>query len=378
MIALRIELPALGSASPAALAGLTADLAFCHPDIRAIGDVDRGGVSLDVLRDSEDLRRQVESVIELSIASYRFVADTPPLWRHDAAGAAGRGALAEVIVKHTVALGPGQYALVGPLAELRARIDVRLHQLARAVDAETWHLPSIEHTSDLLPATGYLASHAPHVTFCYRMPTHFERLRAFAARARELGLQGPDELSALEPTGFILEPFVCHNVYRALRNARIDEGRAITALGTCFRHESFRFEPLLRQWEFSMREVVLVGSADYVARTRERIIALTQDLVRELDLDARLAVATDPFFVSEAGSARAFQALRSTKLELQLAIGDTPTAACSFNLHGTHFTAPMQITGSDVVETACVGWGLERWIAAIVARWGAEPAAWPI
>jgi hypothetical protein len=93
-------------------------------------------------------------------------------------------------------------------------------------------------------------------------------------------------------------------------------------------------------------------------------------LARELDLDAQLEVATDPFFVSEAASARTFQAMRSTKLELKLGIdASTTTAATSFNLHGTHFTSLMKI-GDGAAETACIGFGLERWMAAIVARWG--------
>jgi hypothetical protein len=39
----------------------------------------------------------------------------------------------------------------------------------------------------------------------------------------------------------------------------------------------------------------------------------------------------------------------------------------------------MDIRGGDgePVDTACVGFGLERWMAAFVARWGADPARWP-
>ncbi|MBL0217154.1 MAG: hypothetical protein IPQ07_25175 [Myxococcales bacterium] len=95
---------------------------------------------------------------------------------------------------------------------------------------------------------------------------------------------------------------------------------------------------------------------------------------RGTDLDARLEIATDPFFVSDAASARTYQAMRSTKLELKLGIdATTTTAATSFNLHGTHFTSRMAI-GDGVTETACIGFGLERWMAAIVARWGGSPA----
>ena len=377
----------LRGVEPHVVAGLEADLAFCHPAILGIEAINalRGTIELwiDPARagDGVDLARQVDRVTELSVRSYRFVEPAEPLWRH-AARERGGGvpALESFIRRFTRPLGPGQHALLGPAAQLRAALDGRLQALAGAVGAEPWHLPSIEQTSDLIPATGYFSSHGQHITFAYHLPTHFEDIRRFAEEARRTG-QAPKDASELEPAGFILEPFVCHNVYRALEHERLDRGRTITALGTCYRHEGFRFSALLRQWEFSMREVVLAGDAAHVSGVRERLVEGTQRLVEELDLDATLEIATDPFFVSEAASARTFQLMQSTKLELRLGIdAGEATAAASFNLHGRHFTEPMDIrcAGAETpCETACIAFGLERWMAAFVARWGADPDRWP-
>jgi seryl-tRNA synthetase len=368
----RLSVPLVGPVSAVARAGLAADLAFCHPAIEHIVGV-ADSVELVISEDSDDLRTQLAAVIELSLRSYRFVRDEPPLWERTASHV-GRAAIAEAVTRYTVELGPGQYALVGPLARLRTSIDDKLRAIAASIDAEPWHVPSIEQTHDLIRQTRYLASHAPHVTFGFRLPCHFAQLQRFAAAERE------PEAGELVPTGFILEPFVCHNIYRALRGARLETGRAITALGTCYRHEGIRFEPLLRQWEFSMREVVLVGTQAFVAAQRDRILASTQALASELDLSARLEIATDPFFVSEAASQRTYQAMQSTKLELKLVVDDTSsTAGASFNLHGRQFTEPMQIADGkgEPLETACIGWGLERWMAAVIARHGANPTNWP-
>lgn len=380
---IRVASDALAKANAAAIAGLGADLAFCHPAIRGVAGIDAAGVELDVDEDGEELRAQVQGVIELSVASYRFLRNTAPLWRHEALGryAGGREGIDGFVARHVIELGPGQYAYTGAAARLRVAVDARLQAIARRAGAEPWHLPSIEQTSDLMPATGYLASHGQYLTFGYRLPCHFEKIRRFAAEAKAHGVERPEDPRELVPTGFVLEPFVCHNVYRALRGAVLDEGRAITALGTCYRHEGFRFVPLLRQWEFSMREVVLVGPPAYVAAQRDRMLVMLQELAAELDLDARLEIATDPFFVSEAASARTYQAMASTKLELALALDERRAcAAASLNLHGTHFTTPMNITapGGALLETACVGIGVERWMAAIVARWGASSGGWPL
>ncbi len=384
-----MECARLRGASAAALAGVRADLAFCHPAILGVRAIDPVAATVELVVDERraadggDLARQVRAVVDASVASYRFVPEVAPLWQRVAtAPAPGPSALADFTARYLRALGPGQWALVGPAARLRAALDGRIAELASRVLAEPWHLPSIEMAADLLPTTGYLSSHPQHVTFGYHLPPHFAQLRDFAADAKAHGLCAPSAQHALEPTGFILEPFVCHNVYRALRGARLGEGMTVTALGNAYRYEGHRFEPLLRQWEFSMREAVVVGPADYVATQRARLVELTRQLADALDLSATLEVATDPFFVSEAGSARTFQALQSTKLELRLALSESlATAAASFNLHADHFTAPLDIRGAEpapaLLQTACVGWGLERWMAAFVARWGAEPARWP-
>jgi seryl-tRNA synthetase len=386
---MEIDLELLRTAPRAALDGLEADLAFCHPAIIGLEAIDpaAGTLTLNVERaegiDPDELRRMVTEVASLSIRSYRFVKDAKPLWRNEARGAyAAPTAIEEFTSAYLCELGPGQFALVGPAAELRAALDTRFRKLAAGVDAEPWHLPNIEVTSGVVEDTGYLASHPQHVTFGYHLPPHFAEIQAFAAGVKQRGGRAPEE-SALRPTGFILEPVVCHNVYRALRGSDVSGGRAITALGTAYRYEGFRFRPLLRHWEFSMREVVLFGDAPYVASRRQRLLELTQELVAELDLAATIEIATDPFFVSAAG-ARAFQAIHSTKLELKLELDAThSTAASSFNLHGTHFAVPMTISvqagdSSHAAETACVGFGLERWMAAIVARWGPHPSDWPL
>lgn len=381
-----IDVPRLAAATPHEAQGVEADLAFAHPAIRDVVGIDRerGRLALalgdDAPVDHDDLVRQVRLAVAASIDSFRFVPETEPLWRHDAAAPASARALDAFVARHVVELGPGQYALAGPAAALRAALDARLAQLAAAAGAEPWHLPSIESTADLLRLTGYFASHPQHVTWGFHLTPHFEGLGSFAAQATRDQLEAPTARHAARPTGFILEPFICHNVYRALRGARVGGGRTVTALGSCYRYEGHRFEPLRRQWEFSMREAVMLGDGAYVEAARERLLELTRALVAELDLDATLDVATDAFFAGEASSPRTFQAMRSTKLELRLAVGDgARVAAASFNLHGAVFAAPMDIRagGDAVAETACAGWGIERWMAAVVARWGADPGGWP-
>lgn len=369
--------------------GLKSDLAFCHPAITGISRIDpeKGVIELNVRsglaeKEEADLKRQVAKVVDMSIKSFRFVEDVPPLWKHESSKPYyGGDAVQNFTKQYMTELGPGQYAYHGLADKLFVFFCNRIQKIANDMKAEGWHLPSIEMTHDLITETGYFSSHPQLVTFGYRLPPHYDKVQKFTEEAKTKKLSVPEDSHILEPTGFILEPFVCHNIYRSLNNKQLASNRIISAQGKCYRYEGFRFMPLLRQWEFSMREIVLVGERDFVMEARQRCIELTQAMITELDIDASLEIAADPFFVSAAASARTFQMMQSTKLELKLRIDDDiRTAAGSFNIHGKHFTRPMKIYNAkgEMLETACCGYGIERWMAAFVARWSEDPKKWPI
>jgi len=385
----KLQFEIIRDISSAAVDGLIADLAFCHPGIKGISYIDRdkGIIELEIREglsdiEIEDMRKQITSVVDMSVKSFRFVEDIQPLWQYRSEyNYNGTNALKNFTDLYMTELGPGQYSYHDFGYKLYEYFCNRIKRLAEDVGAEMWHLPSIEMTHDLIVETGYFSSHPQLVTFGYRLPPHYETIQCFAKSAKDKRLSYVEDSHLLEPTGFILEPFVCHNVYRSLKNNCLREGRTISAEGRCYRFEGFRFSPLLRQWEFTMREIVLVGNHDYIMTMRDHCIELTKLLIQELDISANLEIATDPFFVSAAASARTFQMMQSTKLELRLRIDDKKsTAAVSFNIHGKHFTHPMQICDSngEILETACIAFGIERWIAAFISRWSEDPKKWPI
>jgi seryl-tRNA synthetase len=51
----------------------------------------------------------------------------------------------------------------------------------------------------------------------------------------------------------------------------------------------------------------------------------------------------------------------------------------SFNYHHDHFAATygLELDAGGVAHTACVGFGHERIVLALLARHGLEPAQWP-
>ena len=69
------------------------------------------------------------------------------------------------------------------------------------------------------------------------------------------------------------------------------------------------------------------------------------------------------------------------KFELLIAIEseEKPTACLSFNYHQDHFGKTFGLTSADgeVAHTACVGFGHERVILALLKHYGTNVKRWP-
>jgi len=138
---------------------------------------------------------------------------------------------------------------------------------------------------------------------------------------------------------------------------------------------------LERQWAFTMREIVCVGSASDVEDFRQRGMRLAGTLASRLDLDAGFLVATDPFFAPTARGKTIVQRVKALKHELALPIGgERSTAAASFNHHEQFFGEAFGITLStgEVASSGCVAFGLERWLLAFLVAHGLDRAEWPV
>jgi seryl-tRNA synthetase len=91
-------------------------------------------------------------------------------------------------------------------------------------------------------------------------------------------------------------------------------------------------------------------------------------------------VAADPFFGRAGRLLAASQREQALKFEILAPVrGPEPTAIASFNYHRDHFAATYGITMEDgeVAHTACLGFGLERVVLALLAEHGYALAEWP-
>ena len=89
--------------------------------------------------------------------------------------------------------------------------------------------------------------------------------------------------------------------------------------------------------------------------------------------------ASDPFFATVRGTKALWQRTRALKYEVLVDIGTGHLAAGSINYAGTLFGDAFRIRtdGGEIATTACVGFGLERFVLALFSQHGFEPGRWP-
>ena len=129
-----------------------------------------------------------------------------------------------------------------------------------------------------------------------------------------------------------------------------------------------------------MRELIFVGTQEYVASQREKTIEQTISLLDQWGFSYEIQSATDPFFIEEYATAT-FQLAFDLKFEIRAALPykQRSLAIGSFNLHQDFFGSSLKITTNTgrPAFTGCVGFGLERLALAFVAQHGTDCRNWP-
>ena len=175
---------------------------------------------------------------------------------------------------------------------------------------------------------------------------------------------------------YVLSPALCYHAYASLANRQLDAPIMLTTVGRCYRREA-KPSPT-RLWEFTMREVIFIGTADWVADERARWLRRVSRFAQRIGLTSRVELATDPFFVAAARGKKLIQQLKELKYELQMRINtdEAEVAVASMNLHETFFGSRFGLTLPDgsPAWSACVAFGLERWTLAMIAQLGVERA----
>jgi seryl-tRNA synthetase len=270
---------------------------------------------------------------------------------------------------------PGIIGLRGNVLSLFRRLEHEIALLAQLDAPEEWAAPPALSMSTLDRAE-YFASFPFWLTAASHLPDDDATLERIATAADRVSIAR----EMVGPSDVALPPALCYHVYERFAGKCLTTARLITLSGTCWRHEGSQIATLERQWAFTMRETVCIGSAIDVEDFRQRMMRAAGALASRLDLDAGFLVATDPFFAPTARGKAIVQRVKGLKHELALPIGtDRSTAAASFNNHERFFGDAFGITleSGEPASSGCVAFGLERWLLAFLVAHGLDRVSWP-
>lgn len=253
--------------------------------------------------------------------------------------------------------------------------------LADLFKAQPYRFPTLI-SAEKLGRVNYFRAFPHSLTFATHLREDLDIINEFSEHAHygESGLSaGMDSFSRIQA---LLSPAVCYHLYFALADKPLPGGQlAATAVGHCFRYESNNLSSLERLWNFTMREVIFVGPADYVIENREHARRHMEKLLAKVGLAYQVESANDPFFVGEFRRQAAFQNAFQLKYELRarLPFKDDTLAVGSYNYHQDFFGRHLNITLPDgsPTHTGCVAFGLERMAYAFLAQFGFDPKGWP-
>ncbi|MDR0267468.1 BtrH N-terminal domain-containing protein [Paenibacillus sp.] len=279
--------------------------------------------------------------------------------------------------------GLGIYSYHEPFSLLLSFLDdMIVQEIAKPLGAKLEKYPSIIHI-DTLNKTNHFLSFPQHIHFLSHLNEDIDHIDQFAKRAagpKGLTKEILDE-SHLKSSLYVKNPAICYHCYQTMQNTQMETaGRVITSVGSCNRYESNNHAAFGRLFDFTMREVIFVGTDEYVRQMRARSIELLKSFVETWGTDCYLENANDPFFTNDHRIKASFQRVQEMKYEMRfrLPASDSSLAVCSSNYHGNVFGRAFGITAEhEAAFTGCLAFGLERWVLAFLAQFGLDMSKWP-
>lgn len=275
----------------------------------------------------------------------------------------------------------GIYTLGALLSHLIDYFERQFIDLADSFNATPYRFPTLI-PAQYLQRVGYFSAFPHSLTFATHLREDLDAIDQFAQHAScdEHGLKTPPESFAKIQA--LLSPAVCYHLYFALADKPLPGGQVIaTAVGNCFRYEAINLVSLERLWNFTMREVIFIGSKDFVLTHRETSRQRMAQVFEKIGLAYRVESANDPFFIGEFRKQVAFQSAFQLKFEIRAALPfkNSTLAVGSYNYHQDFFGRNLNITLPDgsPAHTGCVAFGLERIAYAFLAQYGLDPTLWP-
>lgn len=238
--------------------------------------------------------------------------------------------------------------------QLMNALDETFRGFFRDFNSDEYHIPTLIN-GDVLKKCGYFSS----------FPHQISVVSYISAECRKHVMESKrvynNDLSERKQ---YLTPAACLHIYPMLANDQTIKEKIITTKARVYRFED-EFTELLRLWDFTVREVVFVGSKSFVESKLSQMKEKALVIAKKITKNAKIINGTDSFYPSRHNIIKGkLQKANNQKYELIIPIKNKKVAVSSFNYHHTHFSKPFNFDQNGRIVTGCVGFGMERWIAA--------------
>ncbi len=284
-------------------------------------------------------------------------------------------------IRDVIPVQPGFFTFQGGFLRVFHALNDRVRAFAADLGAIEQEYPTVWPVR-LFKQIDYFHEFPHQVILCAPVKDDFSAREAFAQRygkARDFETVEMGELIADSEYG--LEPAVCDCCYFGLEGRTDLENAYYTCYNKVFRNERSGSNRLDRLTNFSVRDIMFVGTEDFVLECRQTLIEVLSRFLADLELEAKIETANDPFFANDAAMKTAFQNAHELKYELLARIPHLgrEIAVGSVNFHLDFFGSAFSIETREggPAYSGCIGVGMERMAYALYCQHGSELDDWP-
>jgi seryl-tRNA synthetase len=285
--------------------------------------------------------------------------------------------------KWIIPTGKGNYLYAGLMNKLFNILDWQFQRIAKQLQVSAYKFPNMLNL-DHIKRTGYLENFPHNANFVSHLPEQIESINLFKSTVENIDKNlSETQKSLLVSPDYLLSPTVCYHFYSSLFDSILEENLvAATAMSSCYRYESKACRGLYRLREFNMREIIFVGKEDIITEQREVLLNCAKHVLELCGLKSVIQTASDPFFLGDNIDKRRYlQTSFDLKHEMLAYLPDEDDwlAIGSINYHQNHFGRAFNIrlASGEPAYSCCLGFGIDRWCAAISAQYGLNESLWP-
>lgn len=276
--------------------------------------------------------------------------------------------------KNIMSIDNGSISLLNKAALLFEYFDNAFKNMALKIGAIVEHYPTMLPISEY-KKTGYLKNSPQYSVFCS------EAIEDFSVLEKLNDSDSTTLHSLISSPKSALSPAACFHTYCTHKNQTFGSPTIFTFNQAVFRNEGrFNWNDFGRLKDYHVREIVFLGSNDFVIEKRKQLLNMAVEFLENLNINSTVLRASDSFIMPKMQKFKKFQLQEGSKYELLLNYSENRSiAGASFNIHGTAFTYPFNIRVKNVETpvTGCVGFGIERWVLAFIAQFGWDESEWP-